>query len=113
MVSGGGSAQVERGQSAGAAADRPPAMIPDKPYAELAWARDVIEFKQQPLQDVLDWLSENSGYTFYSAPDIASICASISIGGESVEEVLDTLAFACGFGYTIDGRDYTIRKQGE
>ena len=113
VVSGGGSAQVERGQSAGAAADRPPAMIPDKPYAELSWARDVIEFKQQPLQDVLDWLSENSGYTFYSAPDIASICASISIRGESVEEVLDTLAFACGFGYTIDGRDYTIRKQGE
>ena len=46
VVSGGGSAQVERGQSAGAAADRPPAMIPDKPYAELAWARDVTAFKQ-------------------------------------------------------------------
>ena len=62
---------------------------------------------------MFDWLSENSGYTFYSAPDIAAICVSISIGGESVEEVLDTLAFACGFEYTIDGRDYTIRKQGE
>ena len=102
---------LARGQSGIAYKETPPAVTAADPDRSTAWARDPMRFENRPLADVLDWLTLNSSYRFTVSPEsLRQARVTAAILDEPTPQVIDALALACQFQYSINAHDVMINK---
>jgi ferric-dicitrate binding protein FerR (iron transport regulator) len=110
LASAGGRLELARGQAAGAAAGAVPALSDEDPDAMLGWARAGRSFRDRPLSEVLDWISDNSSYRF-EVGDVRRIERNVSatVSTEPVRDLIERILTGCGIEYAITGRNVKIR----
>ncbi len=110
LSSGGKQIELARGQSGSAARGAPPAATGRDPDEDLRWARERVAFRDRPLSEVLDWISDNSSYRF-EITTVRSLerTVTVSVTDQSMRELIDEVLGPCGLTYEFDGRCVKIK----
>jgi ferric-dicitrate binding protein FerR (iron transport regulator) len=110
MSSGGGHVELARGQSGAASASQVPTVTTANPDEELRWARERVAFRDRPLSEVLDWISDNSSYRF-EITTVRSLerTVTVSVADQSMRELIEAVLDDCGLSYEVDGRRVKIK----
>jgi len=112
LASAGQSVELSRGQSGEARRDGPPSRTLADPDRSVLWARDPTRFEEQPLADVLDWITRNSSYRFTVVPEsLRQTRVSLAVMDEPMQQVVEALSLACGLNVSFNGFDVTITKK--
>jgi ferric-dicitrate binding protein FerR (iron transport regulator) len=110
LSSAGEAVNLRRGQSAAAAAGKPPAITGADPNVELLWARELIRFENRPLRDVLAWIEANSSYRFeIPEKQLAAHRVSVAVAEEPMREVIEALMLSCGLDYRFEKHDVRVK----
>jgi len=110
LTTGGGSIDLERGETGAVRRGAAPRKTADNPYILTRWARDATRFDNRPLGDVIDWLTFNTSYRFTLPPKARDIRVSITIRDEPIEQVIGTLGLVSGLTFAVDRNDVTVKQ---
>jgi ferric-dicitrate binding protein FerR (iron transport regulator) len=114
LASGGRTLQIADGQSGRSTEDAAPELTDIDPARALLWARETRRFVAVPLREVLEWVAENSSYTFDLPPDLDARLITITIEDDPMPEVIDVLFTVCEVPYAVKGFRVTAgRSAGE
>ncbi|MHC4914453.1 MAG: FecR family protein [Planctomycetota bacterium] len=110
LSSGGRQIELARGQSGSAARGGPPTATASDPDEDLRWARGTVVFKDRPVSEVLDWISDNSSYRF-EITTVRSLerTVTVSVADQSMRELIEAVLDSCGLDYAVDGRCVKIK----
>ncbi len=106
-----GELRIESGQSALAAAGRPPEPSDVDPNIALLWAREKTVFQERPLGEVADWIEANSSFAVTLDPVVRQERVSIAIPEIPMREVIDVLALITGARVESDGHRIALRAK--
>jgi ferric-dicitrate binding protein FerR (iron transport regulator) len=110
LSSAGSSLELTRGRTGVASASGAPVATADDPNETLRWAREETSFRDKPLSEVLDWISDNSSYRFHIT-DVRSIerTVTVTVGEEPMRQLIERILSDCGLSYAVEGNDVRLK----
>jgi len=110
LSSAGSSLELVRGRTGMASASSAPVATADDPNETLRWAREETTFRDKPLSEVLDWISDNSSYRFHIT-DVRSIerTVTVTVGEEPMRQLIERILSDCGLTYAVEGSDVRLK----